>query len=66
VIFLISIAAWYINRMLKKEKHPVRYLTLQYVGTFKDLFKQSLHYAPEEHVAFIIYYYIHFYVTPQH
>lgn len=53
VILLISIAAWYINRMLQKEKHPVRYLVLQYVGTFKDLFKQSLHYAPAEHVAFI-------------
>lgn len=53
VILLISFAAWYIHRMLKKEKHPARYLALQYVSTFKDLFKQSVHYAPKEHVAFI-------------
>ena len=53
IILLISLAAWYINCMLKKEKHPIRYLVLQYVSTFKDLFKQSLQYAPNEHVAFI-------------
>lgn len=53
IIFLISLFAWYINRILTKEKHPARYLLLQYVSTFKDLFKQSLHYAPNEHVAFV-------------
>jgi F-type H+-transporting ATPase subunit a len=53
LLFLISIAAWYINRILTKEKHPLRFLVLKYVEAFKDLFLQSLRYAPIEHVAFI-------------
>lgn len=53
ILFLIIIVSIYVHYCLKNEHSKVRFVALQYVQSFRDLVRQTLKSAPQNHVSFI-------------